>query len=143
MKDLSKTRWSDRYDAIRAVFVSYKEIINSLQKLSEDDIEKKTEQTAKNLLNKIQSFTFYRVLLFLKNLFGSINALVIHLQKFEMDILTTTDIVEGTIRLLHEMHDDYTNLNAIIEVFNLSLLFTNFKQFYFVRYREMILKNIV
>ena len=60
-----------------------------------------------------------------------------------MDILTTIDIVEGTIRLLHEMPDDYTNLNAIIEVLNLSLLFTNFKQFYFVRYREMILKNIM
>ena len=66
MKDLSKTRWSDRYDAIRAVFVSYKEIINSLQKLSEDDIEKKTQQTVKNLLNKIQSFAFYTLLLFFK-----------------------------------------------------------------------------
>lgn len=141
MKDLSKTRWSDRYEAIRAVFVSYKEIINTLQKLCEDNIEKKTQQTAKNLLNKLQSFTFYTILLFLKNLMGSINALIVHLQKVEIDILTTIDIVEDTIRLLHQMHDDYTNLDAIIEVCNLSLLSTNCKQFYFVRYREMIFKN--
>ena len=49
-----------------------------------------------------------------------------------MDILTAIDIIEDTIRLLDEMHDDYTNLNAIIEVLNLPLPFTNFKQFYFV-----------
>ena len=60
-----------------------------------------------------------------------------------MDILTTIDIVEGTIRLLHEVYDNYTNLNAVIEVLHLPLPFTNFKQFYFVKYREMILKNIM
>ena len=45
--DLSKTRWSDRYEAIRAVFVSYKEIMNTLQKLTEDDIEKKLNKQLK------------------------------------------------------------------------------------------------
>jgi DNA-binding Xre family transcriptional regulator len=116
VKDLSKTRWSDRYEAIRAVFVSYKEIINTLEKLSGDDIETNTQQTAKNLRNKLCSFTFYSILLFLKNLLASINALIVHLQKVEIDILATIDITENTIHLLHQMHDDNTTLDALIEV---------------------------
>jgi hypothetical protein len=116
VKDLSKTRWSNRYEAIRAVFVSYKEIVNTLQKLSGLDIEKNTQQTAKNLLNKLCSFSFYTILLFLKNLMASINALMVHLQKIEIDILATIDIIEDTIHLLHQMHEGNTTLDAIIEV---------------------------
>ncbi|CAF4188587.1 unnamed protein product, partial [Rotaria sordida] len=102
LKDLSKTRWSNRYEAVRAVIVSYKEIINTLQKLSEDNVEKNTQQTAKNLRNK--------------NLMASINALIVHLQKIQMDILATMDIIEDTVRLLHQMYDDDKTLDAIIEI---------------------------
>jgi len=116
VKDLSKTRWSNRYEAIRAVIVSYQEIMNTLRKLSENDIENNSRATAKNLLNKVCSFTFYTILLFLKNLMASCNALIVFLQKPEIDILTAIDIIEDTTHLFDQMHDDHAALNAIIEV---------------------------
>ncbi|CAM4910595.1 unnamed protein product [Rotaria socialis] len=44
VKDLSTTRWSDRYESIRAVITSYQEITNTLQNLADHDIEKKIEK---------------------------------------------------------------------------------------------------
>ncbi|CAF1398380.1 unnamed protein product [Didymodactylos carnosus] len=37
IKDLSKTRWSDRYNSISAVLISYKEIVETLDDLSVND----------------------------------------------------------------------------------------------------------
>ncbi|CAF2093447.1 unnamed protein product [Rotaria magnacalcarata] len=116
VKDLSKTRWSNRYEAIRAVIISYQQIMITLQKLSGIDIDNNTRQAATNLFKKLCSFTFYTVLLFLKNIMASSNALIVHLQKPEMDISTSIDMVKDTINLLHQMHDDHMSLDAIIEV---------------------------
>ena len=75
VKDLSRTRWSDRYQAVRGVFTSYQEIINAFQKIPETDLEKVTRQTAEKLLHKLCSFSCYIILLFLKNLMVMISAL--------------------------------------------------------------------
>ena len=75
VKDLSKTHCSDQHEAIRAVFTSYQQIINTFQKISETDPEKATRQTGENLLNKLCSFSFCIVLLFLKNLIVMTDAL--------------------------------------------------------------------
>jgi hypothetical protein len=126
VKDLSKTRWSNRYDAIRATIVSYQEIMITLQKLSIADIEYNT---------------FYTILLFLKNLMGSINALIIFLQNPQIDILTAIDIIENTIYLLGQMYDDHASLNAVTEVRKFIFFFISFKQSYSNRFRKKILKN--
>ncbi|CAF3956372.1 unnamed protein product [Rotaria sordida] len=52
VKDLSRTRWSDRYEAVRAVYISHKQIVDTLQEISENDSVKTTRQTAENLKNK-------------------------------------------------------------------------------------------
>ncbi|CAF4501526.1 unnamed protein product, partial [Didymodactylos carnosus] len=39
LKDLSKTRWSDRYNSIKAVYSSYTEIIESLDDVTENEID--------------------------------------------------------------------------------------------------------
>ncbi|CAF4492808.1 unnamed protein product [Rotaria sp. Silwood2] len=116
VKDLSRTRWSDRYEAIRAVFTSYQQIINTLQKISETDSEKTTKQTAENLLNKLCSFSFYIVLIFLKNLMAMTNALVVHLQKIELDVLTAIDTIQDTINVLEKMYQENTHLESMVEV---------------------------
>ncbi|CAF4634255.1 unnamed protein product, partial [Didymodactylos carnosus] len=116
IKDLSKTRWSDRYNSIRAVLISYKEIVETLDDLSVNDKEAKSRFIAGNLLKKLKSFTFYTVLLFLKNLFSSINSLIIHLQKPQMDILTTIDILNDTTKLLDQLSADNVNMDSILKV---------------------------
>ncbi|CAF2382477.1 unnamed protein product [Rotaria sp. Silwood2] len=97
-------------------------IMNTLNKLSGCNIETNTGETAKNLLNKLCSFNFYTILLFFLNLMASTNTLIIHLQKPEMDILATIDIIGDTIHLLQRMYNDDMALNAIIEPLPLGLL---------------------
>jgi len=131
VKDLSRTRWSDRYESIRAVFTSYQQIINTFQKISETDTEKAPRQTAKNLMNKLCSFSFYIILIFLKNLMAMTNALIVHLQKVDMDILTAIDIIQDTINVLEKMYQENAHLESMIEVSNKSysisdILSTNF-----------------
>ncbi|CAF1191806.1 unnamed protein product, partial [Didymodactylos carnosus] len=116
IKDLSKTRWSDRYNSIRAVLISYKEIVETLDDLSVNDKQAKSRFIAGNLLKKLKSFTFYTILLFLKNLFSSINALIIHLQKPQMDILTTIDILNDKTKLLDQLSVDNVNMDSILKV---------------------------
>ena len=104
VKNLSRTCWSDRHEAIRAVLTSYQEIINTFQKMSETDPEKATRQTAENLLHKLCSFSFYIILLFFKNLMAMISDLIVQLQKIDTDILIAVDIIQDTTHVLEKIY---------------------------------------
>ncbi len=123
LTNLSKTRWSARPDAIKAVWVDYEEICRSLQEISQDrkfDNESRTK--AFGLLSKIKSFDFIFAIMFMKNIMFKMKMMVDLLQTEELD-------VSGALLAMQETKDSLNKIrrteNAIDDEVQAACLFAS------------------
>ena len=87
VKNLSKTRWSARPEAIKAVWTSYEEIYSSLQGISFDEkFDKESQTKAYGLLTKIKTFDFIFTIMFPKNVMCKMKLTIDTLQTEELDV---------------------------------------------------------
>lgn len=115
LKSSTDTRWSSQYNSIIAIYESYAEIIEVLDELRNDD-DKMTKLEAYSIREKIVSYEFYCVLLFIKHLMSMTNALTTTLQKENLDILLTIDTLTKTICLLNQIRTDEDTINKLLEL---------------------------
>ena len=121
LTNLSKTRWSARPDAIKAVWVDYDEICRSLQEISQDrKFDQESRTKAFGLLSKIKSFDFIFALMFMKNIMFKMKMMIDLLQTEELD-------VSGALLAMQETKDSLQRIrrteNAIDDEVQAACLF--------------------
>ncbi|CAF3731666.1 unnamed protein product [Rotaria sp. Silwood1] len=99
VKKSTDTRWSSHYNSIIAIYESFTGIIHVLDELCNDN-DKITKLEARVIYEKLVSYEFYCILLFIKHLISITNALTITLQDENLDILLAIDTLTKTICLL-------------------------------------------
>ena len=128
MRDLCKTRWYARYEELNTVYLSFHELIQCLTELELDD-DTETRYKAKTLLNKIISFEFVLLLMFMRQVMGVTNATTTQLQQEDLDILSTIDMLSLLLALLQEMRNDYVGFEKLMKV---NIIFVSLKLIQFV-----------
>jgi hypothetical protein len=116
LKNLSKTRWTARADAIQAVWHSYEAIVSSLNQLATTTIlPMKQRALAQGLQKKIKSFDLIVSLMFMKNIMYKTKNLTEKLQEEELNVSDAVDLIEATIASLQRLRDDTSNINDEIK----------------------------
>ena len=94
LKSLSATRWSCRWETVRAV-------VEQITRIScVDDRDPKTYTDSNALLNSICAFDFVFGLLLLKVVLSNINCLFKYLQSKNMDVTTAKKTADSTTKTL-------------------------------------------
>lgn len=125
LTNLSKTRWSARPEAIKAVWASYEEICCSLQEISSDEnFDKESRNKAFGLLTKIKSFDFIFTIMFIKNVMYKMKMMIDILQTEELDVSGALLVMLETKESLERIRKDE---NAIDNEVQAACLFA--KQF--------------
>jgi hypothetical protein len=104
--------WSARADSIQAVWLSYDEIVESLEELK-DSYDPKTK--ASNLLGRVKSFEFIMMLMFMRNVMMKTKILTKEVQSVDINIVDTLEAAQATIVTLRHLRDDETNFDNQIE----------------------------
>ena len=105
LKKSTDTHWSSHYNIIIAIYQSHKEIIQALDELC-DDNDKSTKLEVNAIHDKLVSYEYFCLLLFMKHLMSMTNALTTTLQDEDLDILLAIDALKRTICLLSNMRRD-------------------------------------
>ena len=107
LKSLSDTRWSANYESIYCVTESYNEIINCFKLIEEGaQFDKETKLQGKNLRNNLVSYEIVVLLKFMENVTRTTNSLTTYLQSKELDILSSMELTEDTLKLIQKMRND-------------------------------------
>jgi len=104
LKSLCETRWNCRTDALNSVFTNFSTIINTLEHISDNDINSGSE--AKSLLNNIQNFEFVFCLIVLKDILEYTNILSKYLQSVNINYATVIDMSNSTINIIKQMRSE-------------------------------------
>ncbi|CAF4322626.1 unnamed protein product [Rotaria sp. Silwood2] len=115
VKQSTDTRWSSHYNSIIAIYESFTEIIHVLDELCNDN-DKMTKLEARAIREKLVSYEFYCILLFIKHLMSITNALTTTLQDENLDILLAIDTLTKTICLLNKIRNDEDTINKLLEL---------------------------
>ena len=118
LKSLSITRWSCRWEAVKAVTEQISKIVKVLLILSDDkNIKTYTDSTA--LLNAICSFDFVFGLLLLKVILLNINSLNKYLQGKKIDVINAKRNADLTMKTLGgcRNNNDFELLWSSVEIF--------------------------
>ncbi|KAF0764466.1 zinc finger MYM-type protein 1-like [Aphis craccivora] len=114
--NLSKTRWTARAESIKAVWISYEQIINTLQDMTNlKSMDKKTCTLALGLSKKILSFVFVICLSFMKTIMYKTKILTENLEATELNIVDALILLKHAIDGLTKMRDDNKSMNDLIE----------------------------
>ena len=117
VKSLSGTRWTANYESIHSVIESYDVIIFCLEFIHEDlQFDKETKLLAKGLRNKLISYETIVLLKFLENITRTTHSLTIHLQSKELDILSSIELIDSSLKLIKHMRNDDQSLKNILVV---------------------------
>ncbi len=115
LRNLSKTRWVVRAESIKAVWSTYKAILESLAILQECSKDIKTKTAASGLLTKITRFDFIMCIMFIKNIMYKTKRMTEILQKEDLNIIDAITIMESTIKSLENVNNDIDAVNAEIQ----------------------------
>ncbi|CAF3375987.1 unnamed protein product [Rotaria sp. Silwood2] len=115
LKSLSDTRWSANYESIYCLIESYNEIINCFKLIEEGaQFDKETKVQGKNLRNKLVSYEIVVLLKFMENITRTTNSLTTHLQSKKLDILSSMELTENTLKLIQKMRNDDQSLKNML-----------------------------
>lgn len=104
LKSLSETRWSCRAEALKAVLFNFSTLINTLEEISENNINSGAEATS--LLGNIQNFEFVFCLIILQEIMEHTNVLSKYLQSININYITVIEMCEQTVDILKDMRTD-------------------------------------
>ena len=99
LKSLSQTRWTCRWEAVKAVIGQLPRIVKTLLKLA-NDRDPKTYVEAKGLLKSVCDFQFGFGLAMLKVVLSNTSALSAYLQGRTMDVITARRTADATAKAL-------------------------------------------
>ena len=105
LKSLSVTRWSCRWEAVKAVTEQMERIAKALISLANDK-DPKTYTYSRSLLNTICDFEFVLGLCILKVILSNTNALSSYLQGKNVDVINARRNTTLTIKTLKECRSD-------------------------------------
>lgn len=113
LKKLCETRWYCCTDALKAVYLNFSEIFETLEHIYENDIVSGGE--AKSLMNNILNFEF----IFFKNVFEQTHILSKYLQSPSINFSTAKNMCNSTLDVLKELRSDIKfeyKWNEVIEM---------------------------
>ena len=105
LKSLSVTRWSCRWEAVKAVYNQMERIVKTLLKLSSDK-DPKTYRDSRSLLTSLCDMDFIFGLCVLKIILSNTNCLSRYLQGKEVDVLSARRISSMTIETLRRCRSE-------------------------------------
>jgi hypothetical protein len=105
LKSLSETRWSCRWDAVKAVTEQMRKIVRALLIFARDK-DKKTYTDSRALMNAICDFEFVFGLILLKMILLNTNSLSKYLQGRSIDVITAKRNSDLTIKTLQKCRDE-------------------------------------
>ena len=100
LRNLSGTRWVAREESIRAVWSLYAILLEVLEVLTNSKYDTKTRVKAAGLRDKMKSFNFVVMLMFMKNVIGKTKCLTTEIRSINMNIIDTIDSFKATISTL-------------------------------------------
>eukprot|EP00795_Rhopilema_esculentum_P002687 gene2687-895_t len=116
MENLSKTRWIGRAESIRAVWISYEVIIDTLDAIKDSAVDRDAILTASHLSEKLQSFEFHLSILFMKKIMYKMKIMVLEVQEIEQDILSSRDALCHTRDAILRIRNDEIGLDGILKL---------------------------
>ncbi|XP_028406786.1 zinc finger MYM-type protein 1-like [Dendronephthya gigantea] len=99
LKSMSQTRWSCRWEAVKAIYEQIRKVIKALLILSEDK-DTKTYRDTTALLNAVCDFQFVLGLILLKVILSNTNALSKYLQGKSIDVINAKRNADLVIKTL-------------------------------------------
>ena len=105
LKSMSVTRWSCRWQAVKAVIEQMPRIIRALLSLSSDR-DMKTYTDSNNLLNAICNFKFVFGLVVLKVILSNTDSLSKYLQGKNVDVIAAKETAEATMQTLTKCRNE-------------------------------------
>jgi hypothetical protein len=105
LKSLSETRWSCRWEAVKAVTEQMRKIVRALLIFARDK-DKKTYTDSRALMNAICDFEFVFGLILLKMILLNTNSLSKYLQGKSIDVITAKRNADLTIKTLQKCRDE-------------------------------------
>ena len=120
LRNLSKTRWTARAESVRAVWVSFDAIVESLHEIKSDS-DSKSKVLALGLLKKILNFDFIAALSLMKNIMWKTKMMTEKLQEETLNIIDALTILQGTINSLRSILESDDVKNQIRSVIEFSL----------------------
>ncbi len=105
LKSMSVTRWSCRWQAVKAVFRQMPKIIRALLSLSLDR-DVKTYTDSSSLLNAICDFQFVFGLVVLKVILSNTDSLSRYLQGKNVDVITAKETADATMETLAKCRNE-------------------------------------
>ncbi|XP_066969198.1 zinc finger MYM-type protein 1-like [Macrobrachium rosenbergii] len=105
LKSLSETRWSCRWEAVKAVEQQPERILLALIELSKEK-DAKTSVDAKSLVKAMLEFQFILGLHTLKVIFSNTNALARYLQGHDVDMMTAKITYDATLETLKKCREE-------------------------------------
>ena len=120
LRNLSKTRWAARAKSIRAAWVSFECITESLREIKQIYPDTKTKSLADGLLKRLLRFDFVWSIMFMKNMMWKTKLTTERMQEEQLNILDALVMLNGTITTLETTSECVVEMNnnirAAIEV---------------------------
>jgi len=115
LRNLSKTRWTARAESLRAVWLSFEEIVSVLHEIStKSTIDKKTKVQALGLENKCLSIDFIIYMYFMNHIMYQMKILTETLETKDLNIVDTLILIDSSIKSLTETRNNSTLINELI-----------------------------
>ena len=116
LRNLSKTRWLARSEAIRAVWAGIESIQDTLKSMiASENFDKKTSTQAVALVNNLQSVDFVICIMFMKNIMHRVHQMTLALQSEELNIIDAVTIIESTVELIKRIRENEDEMNGEID----------------------------
>ena len=115
LRNLSKTRWTNRAESIYAVWTSYEVILNTFSAIQNSgDFDTSTKVTARSLCDKKMSIDFVLSMMFVKNIMPKTKQMTEALQAEELNIVDAMTIIKATVDNLRRINEDSHAMDAEI-----------------------------
>ncbi|XP_050064188.1 zinc finger MYM-type protein 1-like [Aphis gossypii] len=113
LKSISKTRWACRYEAVAAVKNNYTAIIIAIQTICDKTKQSEVRAKSRGLILQLKTFDF----IFALNMLHPILLLIVkvnsYLQAEELNLLTSTNLIQSLKQKLYQLRSDPTFFNDI------------------------------
>ncbi|XP_029342231.1 zinc finger MYM-type protein 1-like [Acyrthosiphon pisum] len=115
LRNLSKTRWTARAESLRAVWLSFEEIVSVLHEIStKSTIDKKTRIQALGLEKKCLSIDFIICMYFMNHIMYQMKILTETLETKDLNIVDALILIDSSIKSLTETRNNSTLINELI-----------------------------
>ncbi|XP_050298067.1 uncharacterized protein LOC126740374 [Anthonomus grandis grandis] len=118
IRNLSKTRWTARAETLKAISISYEEILQLLEDISNANdysIDNKSKSKALGLYKRMLCFDFIVCLMFLKNIFYKMKIITEILEQDDLNIIDAVNMISLTCTSLRNIRNSEEDVNNLIE----------------------------